>query len=150
MRKYFSFAAGGPLLLIVSLLVSCQTMGFFGGESTVPAEKRITLEPGGPHAGTTDTADLTVAYEYRLVDPMTLQLSGRISGLQWRADSVSVSVMFTDAAGLVIKRQLLFATGYRRSTYEPRTWSFDHKLQLPPGTAAMAFSSLVQESSGHR
>jgi hypothetical protein len=138
------------LLLLAMGLNACQSAGSFGQELMVPVDKRIALAPGGPHSGATNTSDLTVSYEYQLLDPQTLHLSGRISGVQWRSDSITVSVMFTDAEGRVLERQLVYSTGYRPSTYELRTWGFDRQLKPPAGTTAMAFSSLVQESRGHR
>lgn len=149
--KRFPKLVIGALALLLSMgLGACQSTGLFGQNLTVPEGKRITLTPGGPRSGAANTSDLTVSYEYQLLDPQALRLSGRISGLQWRSDSVTVSVVFTDAEGRVLERQLVFSTGYRPSTYELRTWRFDHQLKLPAGTTAMAFDSMVIESRGHR
>ena len=112
----------------------------------------IALQPDGPLQGMVDTGDLTVAYAYAVTfEPgRRLHLSGGVRSVRTRADSVTVYLHLLDSAGRVIDRSVLYASGYKPSSYIRRPSTWDISLALPPEAAAMAFSAHVQPSAGRR
>jgi hypothetical protein len=139
-----------PILagLMMAALSACQSMGTF----SIASDKRIALQPGGPHAGKADTDDLSVAYTYRLLtEPVSqIQISGGIHSAGYRGDKTSVYLNFVDDTGKVLEKKILYSTGYKRDVYIRRPSTFSTTLPLPPGTVAIAFSSYVKPSFGHR
>ena len=118
----------------------------------VAPENRITLQPDGPHQGEADTGELVVAYAYRLAPESNqeIHVKGGIRSAKFRGDAVNVYLNFLDNAGNVLDKKILYASGYRRDVYVRRPSTFDTTLPLPPGTAAIAFSSYVKPSAGRR
>ena len=133
-------------------LGACQTAGTLFSAAPVAPENRITLQPDGPHQGEADTGELVVAYAYRLAPESNqeIHVKGGIRSAKFRGDAVNVYLNFLDNAGNVLDKKILYASGFRRDVYVRRPSTFDTTLPLPPGTAAIAFSSSVKPSAGRR
>ena len=133
-------------------LGACQTAGTLFSSPPIAPENRITLQPDGPHQGEADTGEIVVAYTFRLGPESSreIDVKGGVRSVKFRGDAVNVYLNFLDNAGNVLDREILYASGYRRDVYFRRPSTFDTTLSLPPGTAAIAFSSYVKPSAGRR
>jgi len=133
-------------------LGACQTAGTLFSSPPIAPEKRITLQSDGRHQGEADTGELVVAYAYRLgpESNQEIHVKGGIRSAKFRGDAVNVYLNFLDNAGNVLDREILYASGYRRDVFVRRPSTFDTTLPMPPGTAAIAFSSYVKPSAGRR
>ena len=133
-------------------LGACQTAGTVFSAAPIAPENRIPLKPDGPHQGDADTGELVVAYAYQLGPESSreIDVKGGIRTAKFRGDAVNIYLNFLDNAGNVLDKEILYASGYRRDVYVRRPSTFDTTLPLPPGTAAIAFSSYVKPSAGRR
>lgn len=138
--------------MLAAGLAACQSSGGLLSAGPVAPEKRIILQPGGPHQGEADTGDIIVAYTYQQTpDPAReINLKGGLRQAKYRGDSLNIYVNFLDNTGRVLQKKVLFASGYKRDNLSPRPAVFDTTLPLPPGTVAIAFSSYVKTSAGRR
>jgi len=134
--------------LLTTVLSACQSIG----TSLIAPDKRIALQPGGPHQGEADTGDLVVAYTYRLLPDQQgqIQISGGIRSSRTRGDMTNVYLNFVNDTGQVLDRKILYSSGFKKDVYTRRPSTFDTTLTLPPDTVAIAFSSYVQAGSGHK
>lgn len=142
----------------VTILAAIVAAGLSGCRSfSLPSgpyspEGGIALQPDGPLQGVVDTGDLTLAYAYAVTfEPARqLRLSGGVRSVRFKADSVNVYLHLLDSTGRVMEKSVLYASGFKPSTYLRRPRTFDTRVALPPGAASMAFSSYVKRSAGRR
>jgi hypothetical protein len=134
--------------IVAAGLAGCQTLSFPRGDYA-PANG-IALQPDGPLQGVVETKDLTVSYGYAVTfEPARkLHLSGSVRSIRGRAAGVTVYLHLLDSTGGVIDSSVLYASGFKPPSYLRRPRTFDVTLALPPGAAAIAFSSMVQPSRG--
>jgi len=142
----------GLIAVLMAGLSACQSTGTLAPGPPIAPERRIALQPSGPHRGAADTGELVVAYTYQLMpDPAReIYLKGGLRQAKYRGDSLNIYVNFLDNTGRVLQKKVLFASGYKRDNLSPRPAVFDTTLPLPPGTVAIAFSSYVKASAGRR
>jgi hypothetical protein len=135
--------------ILTAGLAACQSSGGLLSAGPVAPEKRIILQPNGPHQGEANTGELVVGYAYQLgpASENTIHVEGGVRRMTSRGDSLNIYLNFLDSAGRVIDKKILFASGDRRNVYFRRASTFDTTLPLPPETAAIAFSSYVKPSS---
>lgn len=130
------------LLLVVLLsLIGCAA-------TKVPIDRQIQLAEGTDIQGRYKTGEVSVVYTFNQTGD-TMLLNGKIS-FQGRGDSLNVRVLFTDAAGLVLDRKLVYLTGYRSGGGLPNDGNFKQKLEVPPGAVGFSFSYSSQPKSGRR
>lgn len=151
----FNKACRAALLVwAIVLLAACQSDGRPVFDKTVPPDKRIPLLDGGPHAGTADTGSTVVAYEYeRQPSPtkeVVVHFKGRIVDVRFSTTTVNIYLLALDGQGQAIDRHMVYASGYRRSSYFRQSWRFDRHVILPPETAAIAFSDYTRASRGRK
>ncbi len=147
-----------PTFLYATAMVAMLAAGLAGCRSFslsprphVPANG-IALQPREPVQGTIDTGDLVLSYALAVTfaPARRLHLSGRVLSARTRADKTTVYLHLLDSAGHVMDTSVLYASGFRPPTYIRRPESFDTTLALPPGAAAIAFTSFIQPSAGHK
>jgi hypothetical protein len=138
------------IALLTAGLAGCQ--GFRLPPRPHTPANGIALQPGEPGQGAVDTGDLTLSYGFAVtLEPSRqLHLSGKVLSLRTGADSVTVYLNILDSAGHVMDTSVLYSSGFKPPTFVRRARGFDTTLPLPPGAAAIAFSSSVQASRGHR
>lgn len=130
------------LLLVVLLsLTGCAA-------SKVPVDRQIQLTDGMGIQGRYKTGQVSVAYTFNRTGD-TMQLSGKISH-SGRGDSLNVRVLFTDAAGQVLQRKLVYSTGYRSAGGLVDGGNFKQQLKVPPDAVGFSFSYSSQPRSGNR
>ena len=156
-RTAYGFGQAGcaALLLLAALfLTACQSDGRTMFDQTIPPQRWIPLGDGGPHAGKADAGSAIVAFEYEQLSSskpdVNLALKGRIISVERNTDQVNIYVLALDGQGKAISRHVVYASGYRRSTYFRQSWSFEKHVTLPPGTANMAFHAYTKTSRGRK
>lgn len=134
--------------LLTTVLIACQSLG----TAAIPPDKRIALQPAGPHQGQADTGDFVIGYTYELgAEPdRQLHVAGGVQSARQRWDVANIYLLFLDDTGKAVSRQVLFASGYRNLGNFKRPPVFDTTLPLPQGTVAIAFSSFAQADQGQR
>lgn len=118
---------------------------------TITPDQRIPIKSAGVHDGTADAGSVSLAYRYQVASASggagsDLDVSGSIGKVQYRADSITVYLHFLDADGSVIHSKPVYSSGFKGR----RGGSFEEKIPIPEGAAALGFTSNVRESRGHR
>jgi hypothetical protein len=135
---------GGSKLCIwflAILLIACQ------GVQTVEPRELISLLEGGPHAGTWESSDVVLTYQY-VNQPGKIKLD--IQGKAKRKyDQLSVWVLFLDAQGKTLETRTVFNTGYLAQTpsERPREGSIEKTFEVPMETNHLAFQSAAKAYS---
>lgn len=126
------------LLFLSLLLITCQ------GLQTIAPKDRIDLLQGGPHAGSWESNDVFLEYEY-------VRQSGRIKlGISVKAklkfDQLSVWVSFLDTEGKILETKSVYNSGYRLglSLKRRNKTSVEKTFEMPLGTNQLAFRSSSQ------
>ena len=135
-------------------LAGCKTEEM--ARKPFPAEKRVALQPGGPHKGKADTLTVVVNYRYRVDTTQPperiMHIEGSIGGYKIKAESMMVHLNFLDDQGATISRHLVYALGHKqgRDTFiRPKT-TFNKKFEVPPDSVYFAMSSMSRRSRGRR
>lgn len=123
------------------LLIACQ------GVQVIEPEARISLLDSGPHAGTWESSDVILKYQY-VNEPglITMNIDGEAKG---KYDQLTVWVFFLDAEGKVLQSRTVFNTGYLAQTpsERPRKGSTEISFEVPMETKKLAFRSNVKPYS---
>lgn len=137
--KHNFFAA---VLLVASLsLIGCAA-------SIIPLDRQIQLSEGANTQGSYKTGQLTVVYTYKRTGD-SMVLSGTVSNSAG-VDFLNVRVLFTDAGGQVLQKNLVYSTGYRTGHAYKGGSHFEENLKVPPGAVAFAFSYSSQPRGSSR
>lgn len=149
-----SFKSIVIITLITAFLGACQSSGPTLFDQTIPPDRWIRLADGGPHTGKADARNAVVAYTYTQQPSskphLNLAVSGQILSVRRNSIQVNVYLLALDGQGKAISRNIVYASGYGRSTYFRQTWTFDKYVTLPPETATIAFDALTKTSRGRR
>lgn len=127
--------------LLAILLIACQ------GVQTVDPKERISMLEGGPHAGTWESSDVVLEYQY-VNQPGKIKLD--IQGKAKRKyDQLSIWVLFLDAQGKILETRTVFNSGYlaQTPTERPRKGSIEKTFEVPVETNHLAFQSAVKPYS---
>lgn len=129
------------ILLLTILLIACASV------QVIEPEVRITLLGGGPHAGSWESKDVILKYEY-LNEPglITMNIQGEAKS---KYDQLTVWVFFLDAEGKVLQSRTAFNTGYLAQTPSERPCKGSTKItfEVPMETQKLAFRSNVKPYS---
>ncbi len=141
------------LFVIVLGLWACQSSGLSGKEQTVNPERRIPIADGGPHDGRTEAGSTKIVYQYTRLRSSTpegnLAIKGKVVSAPAETVTLNVYLLALDPNGHVLDKQVMYASGHN-NFYAVGNWVFDASLEIPPGTAAMAFDAYTQQSRGRR
>ena len=126
------------LLFISILLIACQ------GLKSIAPKDRIDLLQGGPHAGSWESNDVFLKYEY-VRQPSTIKLDINIKA-KMKFDQLLVWVSFLDTEGKILETKGIYNSGYRTEVSMKRTYDgrVEKTFEVPMGTHHFGFqSSLV-------
>jgi hypothetical protein len=139
------------MFAILSILwVAFQFSCVGPGQMTVPPERRIPLVKDTPQQGSWESSDVALQYQY-VEQNGAIQLS--ITGQAKRGyDQLVVWVNLVDAQGKILETKSIFNSGYRteRSYGKPQKGTIEKTLEIPPGTTAMAFGSMLKNARSRR
>lgn len=140
--------------MLAAALAACRSDGPLRAERIIVPERRIPLQEGGPHAGQANAGRATVAYQYVRhpsdESAVNLTVAGKILQVQRKSIQVNIYLLALDQGGRVVSRDVLFASGFKRSSNIRISWTFDKTLDLPPETTGIAFDAYTRASRGRR
>ncbi|MBL0713744.1 MAG: hypothetical protein JJV98_08580 [Desulfosarcina sp.] len=117
--------------------VGCQTPGAARIGRNVPATNQIMLKPGGPHAGTFVTRDMTINYEFRVANG-TLNVSGTMD-LRFRdVDKLTMTLFYLDENGTVFDYFSFFTRPRLAVMGRVMDNRFNREFELPAEAAAFS------------
>ena len=106
-------------------------------QRTVPEDKRIELQDGGPYQGEWQAKDLTFTYEYTK-EPGRIAINGEVKFKRAkRLDTFTLEANLIDTEGHVLHRQRIGIAGGRREIQVVPTKA---EIKAPEGTWGVAFS----------
>ena len=130
------------VLLCVMVIYACATGTVQddsgkNGNKTVPEEKRIQLQDGGPYKGEWVTRDLTFLYEYQK-DSGRVEMMGEVKFKRTkRLDTFSLEANLIDTEGQVLDQQRIASAGGRRMV---EVVPVKAEIKAPDATWGVAFS----------
>ena len=132
------------LLFLSILLIACQ------GLQRVAPKDRIALLQGGPHAGSWESNDVFLEYQY-VTQPGIIKLGIRAKAKR-KYDQLSVWVSFLDTEGKILETQSVYNSGYRLRLSRNKRYksSVEKTFEMPMETNHLAFRSLLQPYTGGR
>lgn len=142
-RRIKRQGAGWILAGAILAMVACS-----GGGQVIPADRRIPFMESGTHSGQWESMEASVAYRYSMDSQAAgkLRVSGSVTA-RYRLAQLKVLMQFLDAEGRVLSSKQVYSSGYRRQNVGGE---FKRTLDLPEGTAGLAFSSHAQPHRGNR
>jgi hypothetical protein len=138
-------------LVVLSILWVAFQSGCVGpGQMTVPPEKRIPLSKDSPQEGFWESYDVSLKYQF-VEQSGVIQLS--VTGKAKRGyDQLVLWVKLVDADGKVLETKSIYNSGFR-SGYSSGKWpkgTIEKTLEIPSGTTAIAFQSLLTPRRSRR
>ena len=132
------------LLFLSILLIACQSL------QRVAPKDRIALLEGGPHAGSWESNDVFLEYQY-VRQTRTIKFDISIKAKR-KFDQLSVWVSFLDTEGKILETKSVYNTGYRLRSSGKRRYkgSVQKTFEMPMETNHLAFRSLLQPYTGGR
>ena len=139
------------ICVILSILwVAFQSSCVGPGLMTVAPERRIPLFKDTPQQGSWESSDVALEYQY-VEQNGAIQLS--VTGNAKRGyDQLTVWVNLVDAQGKILETKSIFNSGYQteRSYGKPQKGTIEKTLEMPPGTTAIAFESMLKNRRSRR
>ena len=125
------------LFFLAGALVACQSTLFTYRGTTAKPEISLPLKAGGSHDGTWGTYDLNVHYRYQRHGD-TLKITGSVD-LMYNSYTghFFLRLHFLDNENKILDTKYMVGAGYRKAV---ERYPFTGNFQLPPATAAIAFS----------
>ena len=143
LKKAIMGAFKHSLLILSILLIACQ------GLQRVAPKDRIALLHGGPHAGSWESNEVFLEYQYfRQSD--TINLGIKVKAKR-KYDQLSVWVLFLDTGGKIIATKSVYNSGFRlRSAGRGYKGSVEKTFEMPMETNHLSFRSLLKPYTGGR
>jgi hypothetical protein len=135
-----------PSILWVAFQFSCVGPDIM----TVAPERRIPLLKDTLQKGSWESNDVALEYQY-VEQNGAIQLS--VTGKAKRGyDQLAVWVNLVDAQGKILETKNIYNSGYRaeRSYGKPQKGTIEKTLEMPPGTTAIAFESMLKPARSRR
>jgi hypothetical protein len=128
------------LLFFLMLLATCQ-----GLQTTVAAQDLIPLQQGGPHAGSWESSDVFLEYQY-VAQQSTFKIN--IGAKAKRGyDQLSVWIKFFDAQRKVLKTKSVFNSGFRQKLSRDKG-GIEKTFEIPINSTQFAFQSMLKIREG--
>ena len=135
-------------IIVSVLLVAFQYSCVSTGQMAVAPERRIPLFESTPHAGSWESNDVALEYQYvKQTDIIQLSVTGKAKR---GYDQLNVWVLFVDAGGKVLERGSIYNSGFRSGTskHRPHKGKIEVAFEMPLETTHIAFQSSWQPRLG--
>ena len=144
LKKASLLAFKSSLLFFSIAWIACSS-----SHQTVKPEDRIALSKDILDRGFWKSGDILLEYHY-VKSPDVTQLSLQGSAKVKLMDEFKVWVLFLDADGKILKRKLVYASGYRSNSSIGRQYyrSFKNTFEMSPKATYLAFRSFVRPRVG--
>lgn len=127
------------------LFFSMVLATFQGLPTTVAAQNLIPLQQGGPHAGSWESSDVNLEYQY-VAEQNSFKLN--IGGKAKRGyDQLSLWIKFFDAQGKVLETKSVFNSGFRQKLLRPKG-GIEKTFEIPPSSTQFSFQSMLKVREG--
>jgi hypothetical protein len=128
-------------LLLAGLLLACTTQMTRHEGTQATQTERISLNPGGPHAGSWQDDNLLIDYQYTLEPDIfriqgTVSLTRRLTGTFTTVQNFSVRANLLTDDGTIARSLAIVVVG----NSVIRQWRFNENTGPPPAVTAMVFS----------
>ena len=143
LKKVTMRAVISSILFLSTLLIACQ------GIQRVEAKDRTSLLQGSPHAGTWESIDVFLKYQY-VNQPgiIKLNIQGKAKRLY---DQLEIWLFFCEAEGKILETKSVYNSGYltRPLTERQRKVSIEKTFEMPLETNYLAFQSRLGPVKTH-
>lgn len=143
LKKIIMESSKSKLVILSILWVAFQPGCVGPGQMTVAPENRIPLSKDTPQEGSWESYDVALKYQY-VEQSGVIQLSVTLRAKRGY-DQLVLWVKLVDADGKVLETKSIYNSGFR-SSYSKGKWhkgTIEKTLEIPPGTTAIAFQSLL-------
>ncbi|MGD2184914.1 MAG: hypothetical protein PVI71_02250 [Desulfobacterales bacterium] len=132
--------------IIIRLVFFSMVLAFCQGLQTkAAAQDRIPLLQGGPHAGSWESNDVLLEYQY-VAQQSTFKLN--IGGKAKRGyDQLTVWIVFFDEQGKVLRKKSVLHSGFRQNLYSGMG-GIEKTLEIPINSTQFTFQSLLKIREG--
>jgi len=128
------------LLFFSMVLVGWQVL-----QTTVAAQDLIPIREGGPHAGSWESSDVLLDYQY-VAEQGTFKLN--IGGKAKQGyDQLSVWIKFVSPQGKVLQKKSVYNSGFRQKLLRDRG-RIEKTFEIPTNTTQFTFHSMLMERVG--
>jgi len=136
-RTYRNLTFVFGVILLLSMVLACQTSGTNITSRTVTEGDRVPILPGGPHTGSFVTRDMTISYQYQVKDGK-LYISGTSDLKYKKVAKLSMTLYYLDDNGIVIDYYRFFARPRKVKMGKVMDNTFSREFDIVP--EAKAFS----------
>ena len=123
------------ILFLSILLIACQSV------QRVETKERTSLLQGGPHAGTWESIDVFLEYQYvNQADIIKLNIQGKAKRLY---EEFQIWLSFCEAGGKILETKSVYNSEYLTEPIDerPRKISIEKTFEIPLETNHLAFQS---------
>jgi hypothetical protein len=121
--------------------------GCAGTQMMVAPEDSISLVQGGPHAGSWESSDVNLNYQY-VYQPGTFKLNFG-GGAKRGYDQIVIWIKFYDEQGKLLETKGVFNSGYRQN-FSPGGGSNEKIFEIPMESTQFSFQSMLKERTNRR
>jgi hypothetical protein len=132
----------GLLVLFSFVLSAC-----IGTQMMVAPEDSISLVQGGPHAGSWESSDVNLNYQY-VYQSGTLRLNFG-GGAKRGYDQLVIWIRFFDAQGKYLQTETVFNSGFRQKFSQGRG-SNEKIFEIPKESTQFSFQSMLKNRTNRR
>jgi len=135
LKKVIMRAFLSCILFLSILLIACQSV------QRVETKERTSLLQGGPHAGTWESIDVSLEYQYvNQAGIIELNIQGKAKCLY---EEFQIWLSFCEAGGKILETKSVYNSGYLTESIDerPRKISIEKTFEIPPETNHLAFQS---------
>jgi hypothetical protein len=118
-----------------------------GTQMMVAPEDSISLVQDGPHAGSWESSDVNLNYQY-VYQPGTLKLNFG-GGAKRGYDQLVIWIRFYDEQGKFLETKSIFNSGYRQNFSSGRD-SNEKIFEIPIESTQFSFQSMLKERTNRR
>ena len=145
MKRFVTIPFNTTHIVYLSVFLLLLIGGCAGTSMVVSKDQWIPLIETGNISNNFKSNLLTLEYTYsRTENQMTISGKARISG---GADSLDVRLLFLDPAGKIIKKKMIYSSGYRKGRANR---IFDKTLTIPPTATGISFNYSSHARSSRR
>lgn len=128
------------LLFFSMVLVICQ-----GLQTTVVAQDLTPILEGGPHAGSWESSDVLLDYQY-VAEQGTFKLN--IGGKAKQGyDQLSVWIKFVNPQGKVLEKKSVYNSGFRQKLLRAQG-RIEKTFEIPTSSTQFTFHSMLMARQG--
>ena len=137
---------GGPLIgfLVIFLIILSACVG---SQMAVAPQDSISMVQDGPKAGSWESNDVLLHYEY-VYQPGTLKLTFG-GGAKRGYDQLTIWIRFFDQQGKFLHTKTVFNSGFRQK-FSPGRGSNEKIFEIPMESTQFSFQSILKRRTNRR